>query len=131
MSKTYEDGRFYLGWAVKHQDVAITAKCIEILKGDPRMRDIEPADFSKHLWGWLNLSVGKGEARLIFDNVEQLNGLEAWRRIVAPIDSRTEAAQLTLFPNVLQRRRCNTLISVLHEFEAWDKDVCDYIATGG
>ena len=39
------------------------------------MYDCDPWRFCKALWGYLNLTV-HGESRIIFNNVEELNGLE-------------------------------------------------------
>ena len=55
---------------------------------DSDMSDVDPVAFSEQLWGFLNLQI-QGDAaslcRLKFDNVDALNGLEAWRRRVVPL----------------------------------------------
>ena len=54
---------------------------------DVTMSDVDPVSFSERLWGFLNLQIQGDKAslrRAKFDNVDALNGLEAWRRLVVP-----------------------------------------------
>ena len=86
IGKTETTGKFFLSWAVERQELPITDADTLALRSAPQMLDHDPVYFSKQLWAYLNLALGQGEQRVVFNNVDSLNGLEAWRRIVVPLD---------------------------------------------
>ena len=67
---------------------------------------------SKDIWSYLNLNV-QGEAQTIFNNVPSLNGFEAWRRIVVPLGSRTQARKNELHSKIHSPVRAKKLSEVL------------------
>ena len=92
------EGLQLLKWAESKQKSKIEPRDISALRstGPPvwSMTDIDPVAFSEQLWGFLNLQITGKPATLgrqKFDNVPSLNGLEAWRRLVVPVKSRTLA----------------------------------------
>ena len=53
------------------------------------MHDVDPNVFSEQLWVFLNLQIsgdGANLGRNKFDNVDALNGLEAWRILVVLLE---------------------------------------------
>ena len=53
---------------------------------------------SSQRWTFLNLNVGlEGDARTKFDQAEELNGLDAWRR---PIEPKTLARRVTTHTDI-------------------------------
>ena len=90
ISRCPEGAQRYLKWAEDRQKNRITPEDICDLRTQGDMYDVDPKVFSEQLWGFLNLQIdGENEApngRNKFDNVEALNGLEAWRRLVVPLD---------------------------------------------
>ena len=51
------------------------------------------------LWGFLNLNV-TGQARPVFENVGDLQGFEAWRKLTKGVRSRAEVRKLSFLSNV-------------------------------
>lgn len=60
------------------------------------MTDLEPQVASEQLWSFLNLNTVDTPLREAFENVAQLNGFEAWRRITQPIRANTVAKRIAL-----------------------------------
>ena len=80
-----------LTWAEAHGENHIDNADIARLRDNlGLMTDLEPSVASSGLWAFLNL-IFTGDAIEQFQNVEKLNGFEAWRRITAPI--RTEPGE--------------------------------------
>ena len=81
------DMKVVLEWIEGFKDVEITDERIEQAKsGCELMTDLNPVDASQQMWSYLNLNL-QGDVVETFRNVGLLNGAEAWRRIIQPIDS--------------------------------------------
>ena len=82
-----------LKWAISQGKNKITIDMVLDLRGSgwegAAMTDLDPLAFSEQLWGFMNLQIRAdpmGPAKLgrqKFENVDALNGLEAWRRMVS------------------------------------------------
>ena len=87
---------------------------------------------STKLWWFLNLQIHGDSANLgrnKFDNVDALNGLEAWRRLVVP--SRSLSHRHGLQNLVQNPEKARSLDSVMDALEVWDGNVTKYKAAGG
>ena len=125
-------GQFFFSWTQDRQELTITSADIKHLRNAPLMLDHDPVFFSKQLWSYLNLALGQqGEQRVVFNNVDSLNGLEAWRRIVAPLGSRTLAHQHSLYTPVHQPGRAKIMKGAVQAYDIWDRNMRDYQAAGG
>ena len=83
---------------------------------------------------YLNLCVVGDEAKLArnkFDNVDTLNRLEAWRRLVVPLEPKSLATRHALQQRMQVPAKAKNLSGVLDALEQWDKDVTKYVTTGG
>ena len=50
------------------------------------MIDLDPLHVARDLWSWLNLTWEKSSsAQRTFHNVQELNGTEVYRRLIAPL----------------------------------------------
>ena len=82
------------------------------------------------LWGYLNLNV-TGEARQVFENVDDLQGFEAWRKLVKGIRSRAEVRKLQLQGQVQRPVEAKRLADVPKALEAWDTNMREFLEAGG
>ena len=108
-----------LQWAVNQGKVQITETMITELRTKGwqggEMSDLDPVSFSEQLWGFVNLQISpepEGPAKLgrkRFDNVKALNGLEAWRRLVTPLESKTLSTRHALQQVVQNPVRAKTI----------------------
>ena len=82
------------------------------------------------LWGYLNFNL-TGEARPIFENVGDLQGFEAWRKLVKGIRSRAEVRKLALSGKVQRPAEAKRLTDVPKALETWDTDMREFLEAGG
>ena len=85
---------------------------------------------SWELWGFLNLNL-KGDARLYFENVQDFQGFEAWRKIMKLVRNRAEVRKLSLHDKVQKPAEAKRLSEVPAALETWDSHVRQYIESGG
>ena len=98
------------------------------------MTDLDPLAYSEQLWGFINLQIVGDAAKLgrnKFKNVESLNGLEVWRRLVVPLESRSLSTRHGLHQLVQQPARAKTLDGVMDALEVWDGNLTKYVTAGG
>ena len=81
---------------------------------------------SMELWGYLNLNI-TGEARQVFENVEDLQGFEAWRKLVKGIRSKAEVRKLQLQGQVQRPAEAKRLSDVPKALEAWDTNMREFL----
>ena len=63
-----------------------------VCKSCALMTNMNLTDASEQMWAYLDINL-QGSVREIFSNVGMLNGAEAWRRVVEPIDKNSDAKQ--------------------------------------
>ena len=63
------------------------------------MYDIEPDKLARDIWSWLNFNL-TGTYKVTFDNVPDLQGFEAWRRVVVPLGAKTLARRHELYSKI-------------------------------
>ena len=86
----------FLDWIDRQPDDEITYDILKQVKDSCElMVDIDILDASMQMWAYLNMNL-QGDALEIFNNVEVLNGAEAWRRIIKPIENAGPAKQKAL-----------------------------------
>ena len=128
------EGQRFLKWAEDMQKVKITLEHVIALRSESAMSDVDSVAFSEQLWGFLNLQLHGDPANLgrnKFDNVDALNGLEAWRRLVVPLESRSLSHRHGLQNLVQNPEKARSLDSVADALEVWDGNVTKYKAAGG
>ena len=94
------------------------------------MMDWNPVTMSQQLWAMLQ-HVLDGDVKLAFDNVEELNGAEAWRRLTQPLLSRTPQRRQELYKTVAFQKSVNKLQDVMGAVEVWERDTKMYVEAGG
>ena len=82
------------------------------------------------MWGYLNLNLN-GDAREIFENVQDLQGFEAWRRIIKGIRSRSEVRRIELTPKVQRPDQAANAAGVAIALEKWNTNTRQFIEAGG
>ena len=130
-----------LQWAADQGKVQSTEEMIANLRTETWpggwMSDLDPVSFSEQLRGFMNLQISPepdGPAKLgrkRFDNVKVLNGLEAWRRLVTPLESKTLSTRLALRQIVQNPTRAKTIEDIEDALEEWDSNVTRYILADG
>ena len=79
-------------------DTKITVPYFQWMCGQ-LMVDLEPGQVGQELWSWLYLTLEKStSAQRTFHNVEELNGAELYRRLVAPLGNIQPECQQTRRP---------------------------------
>ena len=112
----------------------ITFDDVLSLRESGSMYDADPKVFSEQLWVFLNLQISRETAnfgRNHFDNVVSLNGLEAWRRLVVPLESKSPAQRHSLQGLIQTPVRSKSLETVMDALEIWYKNLTKYIVAGG
>ena len=90
--------------------------------------------FSPELWSFLNLNVtgmNAKEARRAFDGIPKLNGFEAWRKIVVPLEPKSAARISNLYDDVRRPTRAKNLLEFEARIEEWEQDITRYVECGG
>ena len=130
-----------LKWSIAQGENKITINMVIDLRSagweGAAMTDLDPLAFSEQLWGFMNLQIRAdpmGPAKLgrqKFENVEALNGLEAWRRMVFLLESKSLATRHALQQLVQSPVRAAKLEDVEAALEVWDSNLTKYIEAGG
>ena len=95
------------------------------------MLDMDPVLLSQRLWSWIQLTIPENDNLMIaFNNGEQLNGLDFWRKLVVPQCARTPARRYQLRDRIQGPKGATTFCGSEEALIVWDKDLIDYIATG-
>ena len=119
-----------LKWAEDQQHQEIKAAEIPALKGS-LMLDMDPVLLSQRLWSWIQLCLKDDDnMELAFNNVEALNGLEFWRKLVVPQYARTPARRYRLRDLVQSPKGASNFVGTEQALVVWDKDLLAYIAAG-
>ena len=129
VSKVFEM-RELLPWAESFQHKTITDEHIRALASSSLCLDVSPEKISRDLWGFLNLCL-HGEQKVAFNNVAAGNGLDAWRRVVAPIGPRSDAQLHRMYKAVHNPMPAKRLADVLTELEAWEAKLHEFYRCGG
>ena len=98
------------------------------------MYDVDPKVCSEQLWGFFHLQISGDSAssgRNKFDNVESLNGLEAWRRLVVPPESCSLAHRHGLQNLAQTPVRAKSHETCMDALESRNENLTKYIAAGG
>ena len=75
----------YLNWIESRGDEVITNESIRLSDAMSDIRTFDPVQVSNELWSWLNITLGNNvHANRQFNLAGELNGAEAYRRLVAP-----------------------------------------------
>ena len=82
------------------------------------------------LWAFFNVNL-IGEAREIFGNVEDSNGLEVWRRIINKINDRGERRRDELYELIHHPKGTNRCEDVARVLEEWDTNQRLFREAGG
>ena len=86
---------------------------------------------SNLLWTFLNFNVGlEGEARTRFEQAEELNGLDVWRRIVVPIEPKTLARRVAMHKGIHAPAQAKKLPETIGHVELWEKELEAYYLMG-
>ena len=119
-----------LKWAEDQQHREIRATEISALK-ETLMLDMDPVWLSQRLWSWVQLCLKDDDnIQLAFNNVEPLNGLEFWRKLVVPQYARTPARRFHLRDLVQSPKGATTFAGTQQALVVWDNDLLAYIAAG-
>ena len=60
-----------------------------------------------------------------------MNGLDVWRRIVAPLKPKTVAKRVELHTEVHAPPRCKSIGELPEHLEAWQRQIDEFILMGG
>ena len=104
------DMRALLKW-VDQQKEPVTDTALSLLK--PMMPELnhDPVALSFHLYGWLQYSLTESALEL-YDTLDEVGGLEVWRRIGAEVTHKTVAERMALHDQVLSPARPSDISQV-------------------
>ena len=128
------ESKTLLKWAEDRQHNPILEMDVEALRGSTLLpnREVDPAFISRAIWSYLNLAVKHDVgSSLIFNNVEQLNGLEAWRKLIVSLKSRTPAKRHELYGPIHAPKKSKKMTDMIMTMESWEKDLKTYYEAGG
>lgn len=123
-----------LSWAEAFQRETITQASIEGYGLGEHMQDtsFSVTQASSQLWTFLNLNVGLvGEARTKFEQAKELNGLDVWRRIVAPLEPKTVARRVAMHTDIHAPAKAKKLSETADHITAWEKELEKYYQMDG
>ena len=116
-------------WAEARQHEPITMEALEEHCAG-MMMECDPKVLNHHLWKYLNLNL-TGDAKLILQNTPRANGLEAWRKLVIDIVSRSLSRRNELRDGAWIIKPIATLHGIKMAMEHWDKLTKDFVDAGG
>ena len=103
---------------------------------DPRamgiMVDFDTLQCSREMWNFLNLCLGKSShAQRTFNNVEELNGAEVYRRLVVPLSTTSIIRRNALRDKVQNPKRAKSMLTVMEAVDEWEFDNIAFRKAGG
>ena len=125
--------RQLLLWAKSFQKQVITFMDIQNLRiANKYVEDnsFRPMHASSELWAFLNLTV-TGHGRNKLDAAKELNGLDVWRRIVAPLAPKTVARRVEMYSAIHSPAKYKHIGEITDHLEAWERKIDDFILMGG
>ena len=63
------------------------------------------------------------ETKGAFKQAEKLNGLDVWRRIVAPMKPKTVSREVELHTEVNSPPKCKGISNIIEHLDKWEKDL--------
>ena len=93
--------------------------------------DNDPMQLSADLWGYLNVSMAGATDKVAFDNALPGNEFDAWRRIVTPLGTRSEARLHNMHKDVTRPTASRRVADVIHDLEKWESKLPEYYRCGG
>ena len=120
-----------LKWVEDHGENEITMDAVEAVRDSYElMMDICPVEASEQMWAYLNLNL-QGSILETFHNVEELNGAEAWRRVVEPINANSMAKRRGLRKKAQDPQAANKLSDFDATLVRWETDYRQCLECGG
>ena len=123
------DAEKLLMWAEAQQGHTVTIDMMNNA-GPMLQMTLPPAVVARHVWTFLSLNLTK-DAKVKFNNVERLNGADAWRKITMDISSKTESRRLVLMRKINNPGAVAKLTDAMMHVERWEQDHADYVECGG
>ena len=123
-----------LKWAEHFQDTPIQLHQVEACRRSALIGEADPMRSNRELWSFLNLNVAglhAREARRLFDGVQRLHGLEAWRRIVVPIEPKSAMRLTAMYDTVRNPPKAKSLLEYEARVEDWRQACREYLECGG
>ncbi len=121
-----------LKWAERHDQASITEDMLaKALQGRP-VDEVQQQMLNASMWGFLSGCVS-GTAEKMFNRAPQLNGLDAWRRLVRIIDNGIDLRLEELRGEVrmLHTKQIKDLESVPAGIAEFEAKIEEYINAGG
>ena len=120
-----------LNWAEKHDAIGVkeTAWRRKLWRGR-RIPDEQVTRLSELIWGFLNICL-KDNARTIFESVDMLNGLDAWRAVVLDIQKGRMIRLDQLRKVVRNPVNIVKLEDVNNGILKFENNIREYVAAGG
>ena len=119
-----------LNWAESKNHDTIHQEDIVKASGEWMIDGVDPLRLSQQIWGCLNLCL-TGNAYETFGVTPELNGLDAWRRLVLQV----EEGKPRLLEDLRERMRRPELIRDLEQItigmDRFEKVINDYVEAGG
>ena len=100
------------------EDTAVSNEMMKVMTA-PWLSADRLQSLSYEFWGFLNFNV-IGQARQVFENAGDLQGFEAWRKLVKLVRSRAEIRKLELSDKVRRPMEAKKLSEMTHALEVWE-----------
>ena len=114
-----------------HDKISIP-KFAQLLDG--AMVALEPAQVSQEMWSWLNLSLESSvSAQRVFHNIEELNGAEVYRALIAPLGKTAPSiTRLNILRDKVQNpAKAKGFSNIMEMVSFWESDLIDFRKAGG
>ena len=129
----HQDMVLILDWIEARGKEVITADSLKQMKSDT-MIDLDPLQVARELWSWLNLTLEhSSSAQRTFHLVEELNGAEVYRQLVAPlgITKASVKRRSTLRDKVQNPVKAKNWGSILDALADWNHNKLAFSKAGG
>ena len=126
------DMQAYLNWIESQGDEVITNDSIRMSSAMSDIRSFDPIQVSNELWSWLNITLGNNvHANRQFNLAGELNGAEAYRRLVAPQVVNSLIRRNALRDKIQSPQRAKNMISIMDYVSLWEENTEAFIKAGG
>ena len=129
------DMKGLLDWIERRGEAKVRSCDLMILSsgtGGASMMDLDPLHASNEMWSWLSLCLGKSaHAQRLFNNVEELNGAEAYRKLVVPMLSTSIVRRTFLRKRVENPQRSKSMATIMDCVDLWEENLIALKKAGG
>ena len=128
----HPDMKAFLNWIEGQGHNVITDRALRESSAMCDVISFDPVQVSQELWSWLNMTLGKSShANRQFNLTEELNGADAYRRLVAPQTTTSIIKRNALRDKIQNPQRSKSMAAIMEFVALWEEDSEAFIKAGG